>query len=291
MRAGMIERPMDSRKPTIRSRRPVPPFCGARCPGAYESCSISTHWLRVIRWSLVVALSIVTSFASQAQETTRRVAVYDGLVTLEIPATWNEIPPDLLEFFSLQSAEESGGLTVEIYQYGFRPGNPEADFLPPQILIQIKESGRLGYRQFLHLPPIGVLRDQSDDRLDGRMGPLLDDRRLNEVFFDRENFSLHIKNTIDLKYEGKTMVTSVSFLTERGLFTIHCYALISQNLAIKPIFDAIIKSVRIDESIRYQPRLSDRLPQRPALVSYAIALAFAVLALGVYLIGRRRRTT
>jgi len=245
----------------------------------------------VTGWFLVGGLTLVTSLASQDREATRRVEVYDGLVSLEIPAAWNEIPPDVLEFFSLQSAEESGGLTVEIYQHGFRPGNPEADFLPPQILIQIKESGRLNSRQFLHLPPMEVLREQSDDRLDGRMGPLLEDRRLNAVVFDRENYSLHIKNTIDLKYEGKTMVTSVSFLTERGLFTIHCYALISQNTAMKPVFDSIIESVRIDQSIRYRPRLGDRLPQRPALIAYAIALALALVVLGIYLVGRRRRTT
>jgi len=238
---------------------------------------------------LTLAIAAVTSISSPAEEATRTVTVYDGLVTLELPAAWNEIPPDILEFFSLQSAEDSGGLMVEIYQYGFRPGNPEADFLPPQILIQIKESGRLNYRQFLDLPPIGIIRENSDERLDGRVGPLLEDRQLNEVFFDRENFSLHIKNTIDLTYEGKAMVTSVSFLTERGIFTLHCYALISQNTAMKPVFDSIIKSVRIDESIRYQPRLADRLPKRPAMVSYAAALVLALVTLGIYFIGRRRR--
>ena len=87
------------------------------------------------------------------------------------------------------------------------------------------------------------------------------------------------------------MVTSVSFLTERGLLTFHCYALISQNLAMKPVYQKIIESVRVDESIRYRPRLSDRLPPRPALAAYAIALVLAVLALSIHLIGRRRRST
>ena len=276
---------------TPRSRNTIPVYCGAPYPADPPESGISPTVLRTICWFLIFGLSLVPSIASQDRETTRRVEVYDGLVTLEIPAGWNEIPPDVLEFFSLQSAEESGGLTVEIYQHGFRRGNPEADFLPPQILIQIKESGRLNSRQFLRLPPIEVLREQSDDRLAGRMGPLLEDRRLNEVFFDRENYSLHIKNTIDLKYEGKTMVTSVSFLTERGLFTLHCYALISQNIAMRPVFDAIIDSVRIDQSIRYHPRLGDRLPRRPALIAYAIAIALAVVVLGLHLAGRRRRAT
>jgi hypothetical protein len=240
---------------------------------------------------LITALTAALPLLVAADDAMRTVEVYDGLVTLDIPEQWNEIPPDVLEFFSLQSAEESGGLVVEIYQHGFRPGNPEADFAPPQILIQIKESGRLNYRQFLHLPPIDVVRDHGAAELEERKGPLLKKLRLNEVFFDRETFSIHVATTLDLKFEGKVLVTSVSFLTERGVFTVHCYALISQHVAMMPVFDRILASVRIDDSIRYRPRLSDRLPPRPALIAYAIAFALAVLTLVVHLYQRRRRTT
>jgi len=240
---------------------------------------------------LVVAITAVPSIAMASALAMRTEEVYGGLATIDIPETWNEIPPDVLEFFSLQSAESSGGLMVEIYQHGFRPGNPEADFAPPQVLIQIKESGRLNYRQFLQLPPIELVRDQGAGRLDGRMGPLLEDLHLNDVFLDREAYSVHVTNTLDLKYEGKVLVKSVSFLTERGLFTVHCYALISQQAAMNPVFEGILDSVRIDESIRYQPRLGDRLPPTPALISYAIALIFAVLVLVVLLVQRRQRNT
>ena len=239
---------------------------------------------------LVFALLVVTHAPLSAGETSRTITVYGGLVTLEMPVQWNEIPPDVLEFYSLQSAEKSGGKIVEIYQHGFRPGNPEADFEPPQILIQIRESGRLSYGQFQHLPPIQIVRDRGNDRINDRMGPLMEDLRLNEVFFDRETYSIRIANTLDLLYEGKVMVDSVSYLTERGLFTVHCYALISQNLRMQPVFDRILESVQLDDSIRYRPRLSDRLPSRPALVSYAIAGVLATSILIVLLLQRRRRS-
>jgi hypothetical protein len=244
--------------------------------------------VRVI--TLIIAVSVAPPLRVAAEDAMRTVEVYDGLVTLDVPEYWNEIPPDVLEFYSLQSAEENGGLMVEIYQYGFRPGNPEADFAPPQILIQIKESGRLDYRQFLHLPPIEVVRDHEAAQLNQRKGPLLEDLRLNEVVFDRENYSIHVAATLDLKFEGKVTVTSVSFLTERGVFTVHCYALISHRAVMEPVFDRILGSVQIDDSIRYRPHLSDRLPPRPALISYGIAFVLAVLALVVHLVQRRRRT-
>jgi hypothetical protein len=272
----------------IPTRRFLHPGAAARARGVFGNAATrcGARGLAV----LVMAIAALPSFAFSSDLLMRTVEVYGGLATLDIPETWNEIPPDVLEFFSLQSAESSGGLMVEIYQHGFRPGNPEADFAPPQVLIQIKESGRLNYRQFLQLPPIELVRDQEAGRLDERMGPLLENLHLNEVSFDRETSSVHVANTLDLKYEGKTMVTSVSYLTERGLFTVHCYALISQHLAMKPVFNSILESVRIDESIRYRPRLSDRLPPTPALISYAIALFFAVLVLVILLIQRRRRT-
>ena len=277
---------MKCRTPT---RRPLRSSAAARSCGVLWDAATrcGAHGLAVV----VVAITAVPSFAVASDLAMQTEEVYGGLATIDIPETWNEIPPDVLEFFSLQSAESSGGLMVEIYQHGFRPGNPEADFAPPQVLIQIKESGRLNSRQFLHLPPIEFVRNQEAEKLDGRTGPFLEDLHLNDFFFDTDTFSVHVANTLDLKYEGKVMVKSVSYLTERGLFTVHCYALISQHVAMNPVFDKIFDSVRFDESIRYQPRLGDRLPPTPALVSYAIALFFAVLVLVVYLVQRRRRMT
>lgn len=240
---------------------------------------------------LAAAISLAAPASADGGGEFRTVEVYDGLATIHIPEAWNEIPPDVLEFFTLQSAERSGGLVAEIYQHGYRPGNPEADFMPPQILIQIKESGRLSYGQFLHLPPVEDLRERTGERLDEHMGPYMEDLRLNDVLFDRHTFSIRVANTLDLSYEGKVIVHSASFLTERGLFTVHCYALLSQNLRMKPVFDTILDSVRFDESIRYRPRLGDRLPPRPALISYLIAAILTLIILVTYLAQHRRRHT
>jgi hypothetical protein len=240
---------------------------------------------------LMLAFALAASAAMTADVPMRRVVTYGGLATFEIPERWNEIPPDVLEFYTLQSAEISGGLTVELYQHGYRPGNPEADFSPPQILVQIKETGRVGYRRFLKLPPIQAIRDQEESRLDDRMGPMMEDLRIDTLRFDPDTFSIRVTNTLDLKFEGKTMVYSASFLTERGFFTLHCYATIAQHVEMRPIFDHVLSSVRLDDSIRYRPRFSDRLPPRPALVSYGIACALAIAILVVHLVQRRRRST
>lgn len=237
--------------------------------------------------AVLAALALPAAFADSDQPV-REVSVYDGLVSLEIPESWNEIPPEVLEFYSLRSAEASGGRTAEIYQHGFRLGEPEADFAPPQILIQIRESGRIPYGSLLHLPPVDILRERSSSKMSALQGPFLAGAVLNQVSFDRERFTLRVDSTLDLALEGKVLVRSTSFLTERGTFTLHFYSLLEQNLRLRPVYDRVLASVRLDDALRYRPRLADRLPRGAALAAYAVAVVLAV-AIFVVRLARRRR--
>ena len=147
------------------------------------------------------------------------------------------------------------------------------------------------YGQFFHLPPIDTLRQHGRETLQDRGTDVISDARFNDVSFDRDNFNLLITNTVDFESAGKTIVVSASFLTERGLFTVHCYAHVSQNIDAAPIFDRVIRSVRIDESIRYKPRISDRFPPTPALIAYSMAAVLAVSILVILAVLRRRRSS
>ncbi len=233
-------------------------------------------------------LALAVAVASK-DEPPRTVSVYDGMVTFSIPPDWNEIPADTLEYYSLRSAESSEGRNAEVYQHGFRPGDPEVDFSLPQILIQIRESGRLKYGDFLSLPSVESMRKENAWRLAERKGPMINGIRFEGAVYDRKSHSLHVRNTIDLKLEGKTVVESVSFLTERGLFTIHCYAAIPQFTEMAPVFAEIVSSVKFDESLRYRPRLSDRWPPRPPQIAFAAAGLTLVALLIAYLFRRGRR--
>ena len=164
--------------------------------------------------------------ASAAEVSMQKVELYQGLVTLELPSDWHEIPTDLLEYYALESAEARGGRMAELYQHGFRPGDPENDFELPQILIQIRESGRLKYGQFLHLPSIDAMRHQGEVTLLERAESSIRDVRVNEVFFDRENYSIHIHNTLDFKAAGKAIVTqfrsSPNAVCSQSIATLTC---------------------------------------------------------------------
>jgi len=235
---------------------------------------------------LTIILIAPTQMVGQA---VREVSVYDGHVTFEIPDDWTKISPEVLESHSMRLAEASGGRLTEIYQYGFRSSDPEADFILPECLIQYRESGRLSYRRFLRLPKTDEIREAGKESVDERAGPAVREMELSDAVFDRTSFSLRLRNTLVLSNEGRTSVKSVAFLTERGLFTMHFYSRISTLDAMDEISTRIVDSVKFDDELRYRPRLLDLWPPRPATILAAVGSLIAIFALAVQFIQRRRR--
>ena len=219
----------------------------------------------------------------------REVSVYDGHVTFEIPVDWVEISPDLLESHSMRLAEASGGRLTEIYQYGYRSSDPEADFFLPECLIQYRESGRLNYRRLLRLPTTEEMRETGKESIDERAGPAVREMELSDAVFDRASFSLHLRNTLVFSNEGRASVKSVAFLTERGLFTLHFYSRIRTADTMDKISTRIVESVRFDDELRYRPRVVDRWPRQPATILVFVGSLIAITALAVHFIQRRRR--
>jgi hypothetical protein len=237
---------------------------------------------------LTTAFSILMLTAIQATNAPdyRQVAVYGGLVTLDVPADWNEIPPDVLEFYSLRAAETSGGRMAEFYQHGFRPDDPEIDFSLPQFLIQIRESGRLNYRQFLRLPSAEDMRAAGERSLTEHVGPMVSEMEMGGAEFDPETYTLRLDNILNLRLEGDTSVTSVAFLTQRGLFTIHFYARVSESALVEQVFEHIAGSVRIDDQLKYRPRLADHWPPRPISL-FSVAALILVIVVSIHRFRRR----
>ncbi|MCW8985588.1 MAG: hypothetical protein OQK55_09610 [Thermoanaerobaculales bacterium] len=238
--------------------------------------------------TIILILVLMIPTVSSGQEV-REVSVYDGHVTFEIPADWEKIPPEVLESHSMRLAEASGGRLTEIYQYGFRSSDPEVEFFLPECLVQIRESGRMSYRRFLRLPTAEDMRNTGRETIDERAGPAVRDMELSDAVFDRDTFSLHLRNTLVLSLEGRASVKSVAFLTERGLFTMHFYSRVKEIDAMDEISTRIVDSVRFDDELRYRPRLLDRWPPRPATILVVVGLLIAIAALAAHFAQRRRK--
>jgi len=249
-----------------------------------EMVSFVVSMLTTILLTLVMATPTVPP-----DQEAREVSVYHGHVTIEIPADWAQIPPEVLESHSMRLAEASGGRLTEIYQYGFRSGDPENDFFLPECLIQFRESGRLNYRRFLSLPNAEEMRETGREPIDERAGPAVREMELSDAVFDHDSFSLTLRNTLVLSNEGRTSVKSVAFLTERGLFTMHFYSRVKATETMNEISTRIVDSVRFDDELRYQSRLLDHWPLQPATILVLVGSLIAITALAVHSLQRRRK--
>jgi hypothetical protein len=219
----------------------------------------------------------------------RRVSVYGGHASLEVPADWREMPPELLEFLALRAADQSGGRSTEIYQHGFRPGNLDTGFDLPQVLIQIREDGRLPLSRFFNLPTPDEVEAGSRGLMSEGGGPFLRDLDLDRVAFDPDRVLLRVDSTMELLVEGTTAVRSASFLTERGAFVVHCYERAARMDASGPLFDRVIASVRFDDEVGYRPRWSDRWTGRHSVLLLLALAAGAALVVAAAWRDRRRR--
>jgi len=212
--------------------------------------------------------------------------IYGGLVSFELPAGWREIPPSDLELVSMWAANATAGQSVEVYQNGYFPPQFETDPWLPHILVQIRESGRIPYGEFLHLRPIEELQNTSMNRFPKGLQPMVMGIQVDRISFDPSTFCLRIEHALQLRFKGPVRVLTAAFLTERGLVVFHHIDRKSRIEESRKRFDAIVDSVSIDPSLAYRPRLLDRWPGLPYFVAAGI-IAIALLAI----IFRRRFTS
>ncbi len=233
---------------------------------------------------VVTAVLLIVTPPGLANPPVRSVSIYGGLVALEIPGDWREIDSLRLEELTAWSAEATAGRSVEVYQHGFRPQDPGVDARLPNILVQIRESGRLRYGRFLHLQPLNTLRDETHRSYPDGIPPLVMGVGVEDVSFEPTTYCLRLEHSLDLRFVGRVRVLTAAFLTQRGLVSFH---FIDRERRIddgRVLFDRIVESVRLSPEIAYQPRMSDHLPGLPFLIAAAV-LAAALIA---FLLHRRR---
>jgi len=221
---------------------------------------------------------LVATLPGFADPPVRSVSIYGGLVALEIPADWREIDPLRLEELTAWSAEATAGRSVEVYQHGFLPQDPGVDRTLPNILVQIRESGRLRYGRFLHLQPLDKLQDETHRSYPDGIPPLVMGFAVEGVSFEPTTYCLRLEHSLDLRFVGRVRVLTAAFLTERGLLSLHFVDRERRIGDSRALFDRVVESVRLSPEIAYRPRMSDHLPGLPFLIA-AVVLAAALVAL------------
>jgi len=242
----------------------------------------------VWRIAPIVVIVVLSSFGLSAapERTLQPVIIYDGLLTMDLPEDWREIDPRDLEELSMWAADATAGRLVEVYQHGFLPPDFESDPWLPHLLVQIRESGRLRYGQFLHLQSLDEFQSESRHTFPRGLPPLIVGIEVDRVTFDSSRFCLRLEHSLSLKFKGPVRVLTAAFLTERGLVALH-YVDREQRIEDgRRLFDRIVHSVSMAPEIAYQPRLTDRWPGLPFFAAAGL-MAAALLA---YLLHRRSKS-
>ena len=214
----------------------------------------------------------------------RRATIYDGQVSLDIPNDWREIPEIELEDATFIAAEATGGRVVEIYKHGFRPADAVNDRGLPQLLVQIRESGRLRYGQFLELPPLGEFQDNAKRSYPQGVPPFVVGVEIDRVAFDRERFAILIEHSLSLRFIGQVKVLTAALLTERGFLVFHLTDRSAQADASRALLDRILGSVHLDPELEYHARVTDRWPGLPFFAAAGVLTVILV----IFIVRRRR---
>jgi len=238
---------------------------------------------RNIRIIVVFAL-VAAAHPASTDPTLISVKVYGGLFSVDIPDDWREIDPLHLDELTMWSADVTAGRLVEVYQHGFRPRESDADPLLPHILVQIRESGRLRYGEFLHLQPLNELQSAARKTFPKGIPPLVMGVAVERVSFNASTFCLRLEHNLDLRFKGRVRVMTAAFLTERGLVTIHFADRERRIEKSRALFDRIVRSIVIEPEIAYRPHLRDRWPGLPFFGAAALTAAGLI----AYLVRRRR---
>ena len=209
--------------------------------------------------------------------------VYDGRFSFILPEDWLVIPPEHIEELIMWMAESTNGRSVEVYQHGFVPSTFESDPWLPNLLVQIRESGRLSYGRFLHLEPPDELRTTSEKTHPTGLPPLVEGVAVEDAYFDSERLCVRLEHVLDLRFKGRIRVLTAAFLTERGIVALHLTDRERRIAESRELFDAIVDSAEVAPDIAYQPRVTDRWPGLP----FFIAAALVAAALAAFLLFRR----
>lgn len=249
------------------------------------------------RTPFTAALALVAAFSvagpSAADEPASRVPVADGQATIVLPRGWTELDPILLGLLADELSLQSGGLTTERYQHGFRPEHRlGAPFGPPLVLVQTRDSGRVPYRDLAgggSLP----LPDSPGEFARGTR-PNLRGLEMQRVLFDRSKLAIRAVGRFERPFLPATEIRSVAYLTSRGTLTVHGYLELPADPAEAVAVKRMLDGIRLGPELRYRPRPGERLVAaalRPSTWYVAAAATLGVL-LAVLAVGasRRRRT-
>jgi len=209
----------------------------------------------------VPLLAVLLCSVARSADATKKMDYPEDRFSIEIPADWKEIPKKVLDDYLKNLVLVMPQAAGQTYAHGFQLASQQEWMVHPYIVIQFNnKSGRIPESELAKVKNLNEEMDKSIDQVQKNMSALISQAKVGEPMYDAEARILWVNISMTVQGVGVVKGMSGMHLTEEGLLCVHCYALDKQMPVYAPKFEAIIKSVVMDPTLKYAPRVGESTP-------------------------------
>jgi len=179
--------------------------------------------------------------------------------TLTLPEGWEQIPNKAIQEQTRAVTATTGGQISQQYQDGFQQSAGGGWFQYPYVLVESRETGRVPEGQLARMKSMRPEMQNGLDSVSKKLNSIMSNMSLGETYYDATNKCILVRITMKVANVGEVEALTCGFLTEKGILTFHCYSTAAEFDKLLPVFQGLLKSVRLSDGLRYQPRLSDSI--------------------------------
>lgn len=245
--------------------------------------------------ALCLSAMLIAGVASGATPLPQTVETSDNF-TMSLPAEWIQIPRDVLDAYMKKMAELAPQAPKQTFEYGFQLKTPAGWFHYPYMLVQVRNIGRVPEAELKSLPRVENALREGIKQAETGAKSLCAEMSVNKTYYDSDSHILWTQVSTEVVNVGTVRGVMAMILTERGIIQVMCYARSAEFEQYAPMFEEIARNVRVGETIRYRPKLTDSIPPvlRSPLGRIVILAVIGGVIGGVYgmvaALRRKRRT-
>ncbi len=231
----------------------------------------------------------------QATELTQEFKTEDSF-TIHLPGNWVEIPNEFLKQYSEKIYQLAPQIGKQNYDYGFQLTPVDTWMTYPYILVQVKRTGRISEEELGQYKQIKKELSGQMEEVGASMSSILSNTQLGETLYDTVNQILWISFSFDLQNTEKIKAQSAVMLTEFGVIQLTGYATDNTYEYFQPLYLEVAKQIKLDDAIKYKPRLVDNvivgegINKRRILTAVLLGMIIGVvIGLTIWFVKRKRR--
>jgi hypothetical protein len=168
--------------------------------------------------------------------------------SFDIPDSWEPMSQERLDEMSarVESAYRGSRLVAGYVRASKDPAQA------PYFVVQVTQTELAGldYDEVAEKLDIDPTRDAAD-RAQTQSANLITRMQMRRAALDRDNNRFVFQGPAGAPPMANLVRSSVGFLANDGVITLHCYAKARDAESVRPVFDAVIASFRFDAGVAY----------------------------------------